>query len=216
MTTLNIYGIGGFGRQVLPPALLLLKAESQKTSPAFDALSYLDDGAAITNLFGVDVRSPAEAGAEGGCFVIAVSNAQTRKFLAEKCLGLGLSPYNLIAQTARVSAHAQIGSGAIICDFALVEPGVGIGTHFHANIYSYVAHDCVIGDYVTFAPRVSCNGNVHIEDDVYIGAGAVIKQGTPANPLVIGKGATIGMGAVVTKDVPSGAVVVGNPARVRA
>ena len=93
---------------------------------------------------------------------------------------------------------------------------MGIGTHFHANIYSYVAHDCVIGDYVTFAPRVSCNGNVHIEDDVYIGTGAVIEQGTPDKPLVIGKGATIGMGAVVTKDVPPGAVVVGNPARVRA
>ncbi len=45
------------------------------------------------------------------------------------------------------------------------------------------------------------------------GQWAVIKQGTPDKPLIIGKGAIVGMGAVVTKDVPAGAVVVGNPAR---
>jgi acetyltransferase-like isoleucine patch superfamily enzyme len=41
--------------------------------------------------------------------------------------------------------------------------------------------------------------NIHIEDHAYIGTGAIIKQGTPDKPLVIGKGAVIGMGAVVTK-----------------
>ena len=71
----------------------------------------------------------------------------------------------------------------------------------------------MIGDYVTFAPAVKCNGNVHIEDHVYVGAGAVIKQGSPDNPLIIGEGAVIGMGAVVTKSIPAGMTVVGNPAK---
>ena len=71
----------------------------------------------------------------------------------------------------------------------------------------------LIGDYVTFAPRVSCNGNVVVEDYAYIGTGAVLKQGSKSKPLVIGKGATVGMGAVVTKDVPPNTVVVGNPAK---
>ena len=79
--------------------------------------------------------------------------------------------------------------------------------------YSYVEHDCVIGDFVTFAPGVQCNGNVTIEDHVYVGAGAMIKQGKPGKPLVVGRGAVVGMGAVVTRDVPAGATVVGNPAR---
>ena len=72
----------------------------------------------------------------------------------------------------------------------------------------------MIGDYVTFAPGVKCNGNVVIEDHAYIGAGAIIKQGRNNRPLVIGKGAIVGAGAVVLKNVPAGVTVVGNPAMV--
>ena len=73
--------------------------------------------------------------------------------------------------------------------------------------FMYVAHDSVIGDYVTFAPRVCVNGHTIIHDDVYIGTGAVLKQGTKDKPLIIGRGSLIGMGSVVTKDVPPGVVV---------
>ena len=66
---------------------------------------------------------------------------------------------------------------------------------------------------MTFAPRVQCNGYVHIQDHAYIGASAVIKNGTDDAPLIIGKGAVIGMGAVVTKNVPPFTTVVGNPAK---
>jgi acetyltransferase-like isoleucine patch superfamily enzyme len=74
----------------------------------------------------------------------------------------------------------------------------------------------VIGDFVTFAPGVHCNGNVLIEDHAYIGAGAILRQGKPGEPLVIGRGAVVGMGAVVTRNVAPGTTVVGNPARVMA
>ena len=72
--------------------------------------------------------------------------------------------------------------------------------------------NCVIGDFVTFAPSVKCNGNVNIGDYAYIGTGAIIKQGKPGKPLVIGTGAIVAAGAVVTKNVPEGITVFGNPA----
>jgi acetyltransferase-like isoleucine patch superfamily enzyme len=50
---------------------------------------------------------------------------------------------------------------------------------------------------------------VRIDDDVWIGIGAIILKGVH-----IGKGARVEAGAVVTRDVPAGAVVSGNPARV--
>ncbi len=107
----------------------------------------------------------------------------------------------------------QLGVGAVLSPFVTLTSNVRIGRHFHANLYSYVEHDCVVGDFVTFAPRVHCNGNVVIEDHAYIGTGAILKQGQPGKPLVIGRGAVVGMGAVVTKSVAPGATVVGNPAR---
>ncbi|RYZ85331.1 MAG: hypothetical protein EOO68_30390 [Moraxellaceae bacterium] len=106
-----------------------------------------------------------------------------------------------------------IAEGSILCPFVCLTSNIKIGKFFHANIYSYVAHDCVIGDFVTFAPGVKCNGNIIIEDHAYIGTGAIIKQGTPEQPIVIGKGAVVGMGAVVTKSVAAGVTVVGNPAK---
>jgi acetyltransferase-like isoleucine patch superfamily enzyme len=51
--------------------------------------------------------------------------------------------------------------------------------------------------------------DVIIEDDVWIGARAVILKG-----VVIGRGAVVGAGAVVTRSVPPYAVTAGAPARV--
>jgi sugar O-acyltransferase (sialic acid O-acetyltransferase NeuD family) len=106
-----------------------------------------------------------------------------------------------------------IGEGSVLCPNAMVTSNATIGRFFQANIYSYVAHDCVIGDFVTFAPGVHCNGRVHIGDYAYIGTNAVIREGSPGKPLRIGAGAIVGMGAVVTKDVPDGITVIGNPAK---
>ena len=50
---------------------------------------------------------------------------------------------------------------------------------------------------------------VVIEDDAWIGIGAIILKG-----VTIGIGARVGAGAVVTRDVPARATVAGNPARV--
>jgi acetyltransferase-like isoleucine patch superfamily enzyme len=50
---------------------------------------------------------------------------------------------------------------------------------------------------------------IKIEDEVFIGARALILKGVN-----IGRGAVIGAGSVVSRDVEPGSVVVGNPARV--
>ncbi len=50
---------------------------------------------------------------------------------------------------------------------------------------------------------------ISIEDDAWIGAGAIVLPG-----VTVAEGAIVGAGAVVTCDVPANAVVVGNPARV--
>ena len=54
----------------------------------------------------------------------------------------------------------------------------------------------------------TCGGEVVIEDNVWIGAGAIILP-----KVKIGEGAIVGAGAVVTKDVPPFTVVAGVPAK---
>ena len=51
-------------------------------------------------------------------------------------------------------------------------------------------------------------GEVHIEDDVFIGVNTSI-----CSSVTIGKGAIVGAGSVVTKDIPAYQVWAGNPAR---
>jgi len=53
-----------------------------------------------------------------------------------------------------------------------------------------------------------CIGEVHIEDDVFIGVNVII-----CNSVTIGKGAIVGAGSIVTKDIPPYQVWAGNPAR---
>lgn len=146
--------------------------------------------------------------------LIAIANSHIREKIAHQLLKDGIHLWSVQSNSTVLMDDVQMGVGAALSPFVTLGSNIKIGQCFHANLYSYVEHDCVIGDYVTFAPGVKCNGNIHIEDHAYIGAGAVIKQGTPEKPLVIGKGATVGMGAVVTKSVPAGVTVVGNPARI--
>ena len=72
----------------------------------------------------------------------------------------------------------------------------------------FIGNNVTIYQHVTIAESDKNNITV-IEDNVMIGAGAVI-----LNNAHIGKGAKIGANAVVLSDVPEGATAVGNPARI--
>ena len=207
-----VYGAAGCGRSLMPVA-----AEQLKRVGSDSQIVFIDDAlvenAVVNGHVAMNYDSFKNLKEDHKFVLVAIANSKIRQQLVDKLEHDSISLWTVQGSTTLIMDSANIDQGAALSPFVTIASNVTIGKCFHANLYSYVEHDCVIGDYVTFAPRVSCNGNVHIHDHAYIGAGAVIKQGTPAKPLVIGKGAIIGMGAVVTKDVPAGAVVVGNPAR---
>lgn len=210
-TIVAVYGASGFGREIMP----LAKAQYHAMF-ADVRFIFVDDGAEQDSLNGYPILTYSDflaLEAINKFVILAIANSAVRENLIEKCEADEIGILSVVADNAVILDEVEIGEGAILCHFTQLTSNIKIGKQFHANIYSYVAHDCVIGDYVTFAPGVRCNGNIHIEDHAYIGTGAIIKQGTPSKPLVIGKGAVVGMGAVVTKDVPPGVTVIGNPAR---
>lgn len=208
----GVYGVGGFGREVMP-----LVRRAQAGDGGDDALVFVDDGAvAGQKVNGHDVVTYdvfLHLPADERLVALAIADGAVRRRLAERCAEDGVDPFPVVADSASFLDDVQVGEGGVFCGYAHVTSNVTIGRHFHANYHSYLAHDCVVGDFVTLAPGAKVNGNVVVEDGAYIGSGAVIRQGSVGDPMVIGSGALVGMGAVVTRDVAPGAVVVGNPAR---
>ena len=105
--------------------------------------------------------------------------------------------------------------------------------HFGRMVYANYGLTCVddthiyIGDYTMLGPNVTIataghpiqpelrkrglqyNMPVHIGENCWIGAGAIIMPG-----VTIGDNVVIGAGSIVTKDIPSNVVAVGNPCRI--
>ncbi len=211
MKRVAIYGVSGCGRGVMP-----LARQQWPSSGESYQLVFVDDDPPAAEVNGHPVLTYAEwlkLPASSRHINVAIANSAVRELLAERCRADEVQFFEVRAPSVVQMDDVQLGDGAILCPFVALTSNIRIGKHFHANLYSYVEHDCVIGDYVTFAPGVMCNGNVVVEDHAYIGTGAVLKQGQPGQPLVIGRGAVVGMGAVVTRSVAPGATVVGNPAR---
>lgn len=202
----GLFGAGGFAREVMPIA--------RQTMPRDTVFYFVQTTPEYSTLNGMPVISEAEFAALTGekTYAIGIADAVVRSAIARRMHGIA-TPAPLIAPNVIVGDANTLSEGIVLCPFTCVTGNSTIGQHFQANIYSYVGHDCVIGDYVTFAPSVKCNGNVHIGNNAYIGTGAIIRQGSPEKPVTIGENAIIGMGAVVTKSVPANITVIGNPAR---
>jgi len=104
-----------------------------------------------------------------------------------------------------------------------------LGEHVYLNFSCVILdnNEVHIGDHAMLGPAVQIYTAAHpveartriegwevakpiaIEDNVWIGGGAVILPG-----VTIGRNAVVGAGAVVTRSVPPNVVVAGNPARV--
>ncbi|WP_035102874.1 acyltransferase [Devosia sp. LC5] len=144
--------------------------------------------------------------------------------------GASFAPTAYVAADAAIfTTHLVLGEHSWIAGHALVRGDVEFGAHSTVNPYAMISGKVRCGNGVRIASHVSIVGFNHgfddpsvpiytqkhetlgiiIEDDVWIGANAVVLDG-----VTIGKGAVIAAGAVVSKDVPPMAIVGGVPAKV--
>ncbi len=105
----------------------------------------------------------------------------------------------VIMMGAIINIGAQIGEGTMIDMGAVLGGRATVGKHCH------VGAGAVLAGVIEPASATP----VIVEDDVLIGANAVVIEGVR-----IGRGAVVAAGAVVIRDVEPGMVVAGVPARV--
>ncbi|QNG58481.1 acyltransferase [Bacillus sp. PAMC26568] len=109
-----------------------------------------------------------------------------------------------IQQGMKVGENCH-GLGASTIDYAhcwLIE--IGNNVTFAPQVY-LLAHDASTKRYLDYTKIAK----IRIEDNVFIGARALIMPG-----VTIGKDSIIAAGSVVTKSVPAGSVVGGNPGKI--
>ena len=212
MKTYGLYSAGGFAREVIGYLHHTLRGPDM---PPYQIVFIDDDPTKHGQIIhGSTVMSYADfLKLDDRLINVAFADTGLRRRKVEQATNDQLGFYSVFAPSYHQGDNVTIGSGAIFAHLSTATCDATIGQHFHCNVYSYVNHDCTVGDFVTFAPRVSLNGRIVVEDDVYIGSDATILPGKIDRPLTIGKGAVIGAGTVVTKDVAPGSVMVGNPAR---
>ncbi|WP_319405986.1 acyltransferase [uncultured Desulfosarcina sp.] len=86
---------------------------------------------------------------------------------------------------------------------------IGRGVQIAPNCAFYPYNHGTAADIPMKEQPLTSNGDIIIEDDVWLGVGTTVLDGVR-----IGKGAVIGAGSVVTGDIPAMAIAAGAPARV--
>lgn len=161
-----------------------------------------------------DIASPAHA---------------ARKRQLERAAGASFADTAYVAAEAAVfTSHLVLGEHSWIAGHALVRGDLEFGSHCTVNSYAAISGKVRCGDGVRIASHASIIGFNHgfedpdvpihaqkhtslgitIDDDVWVGANAVILDGVH-----IGKGAVIAAGAVVTGNVAPNTIVGGVPAK---
>lgn len=120
--------------------------------------------------------------------------ARQRLFETFSARGLRFPP--LVHPAAWVDESVELGEGAQVMAGAIVQPDARIGANSLVNTRAAVDHDCTVGAHVHLAPGCTLCGAVCVDDEAFVGAGAVVPPG-----LRIGRRAFITAGSLVRSDV---------------
>lgn len=143
-------------------------------------------------------------------FVVTVGHikdASLRVLLHEKVKSAGGKLAVLIASTAHVSRHAEIGEGTVVMHYAMVNAAAKVGAGCILNTYCNIEHDAIIGDFCHISTGTMINGACHVGREVFVGSQSVMANGTS-----ICDGCVIGAGSLIRKPFKIKGVYSGNPA----
>ena len=209
MKDIAIFGVGGFGREVLA----LIK-DINKEAPTWNIVGFFDDGYEK----GIMVNGYPNLGYTEDLnnwetpisLAVSIGSPVIKKKILDKITNPLVDYPTLIHPLAWIGDKdfVEIGKGCIICAGNLITTNIKIEDFVILNLGCTVGHDSLIKKYSAFMPSVNISGEVTIGEGVYVGTGAKI-----INQLEIGEYTIVGAGAVVSKTLPAHCTAVGVPAK---
>ena len=209
MKDFAIFGVGGFGREVLA-----LIQDINRVEPQWNIVGFFDDGYekglminGYPTLGKVEDLNKWETDI---AIAISIGSPVIKKKILDNIHNPKVSYPTLIHPTVWIGDrnYVEIGKGCIFCAGVMITTNIAIRDFVILNLQCTVGHDSVINDYAAFMPSVNISGEVNIGEGVYVGTGTKI-----INQLEIGDYTIVGAGAVVSKTLPSHCTAVGVPAK---
>lgn len=209
MKDIAIFGVGGFGREVLA----LIK-DINKVAPTWNIIGFFDDGyekGVMVNGFpNLGKTEDLNLWETPISLAVSIGSPVIKKKILDKITNPLVDYPILIHPSVLIGdkEYVEIGKGCIVCAGNMITTNIKIEDFVILNLGCTVGHDTVIKKYAAFMPSVNISGEVTIGEGVYVGTGAKI-----INQLEIGEYTIVGAGAVVSKTLPAHCTAVGVPAK---
>lgn len=145
----------------------------------------------------------------GDGFLLAIGIPGVRRLVAEGLESRGATFLTLVHPSAIVAATAALGTGTVICPYAVVSDRARVGHCALMNYHSSLGHDASAGDFTVLSPYATLGGNAHVHDDVFMGLHATVGPGR-----TIGSRSKISANSCALADVPPESIVYGSPGRI--
>jgi sugar O-acyltransferase (sialic acid O-acetyltransferase NeuD family) len=213
---LGLYGAGGFGREVAALLPTIISRLFPRILSKDFLIIFIDDKSDVSEVNGKKILSKDDFLKLNDYelyFCVTIADCRTRKLIVESLKNTNAKPLSLIFNDTIILDESNIGVGTIIMPGSKISTSVIIGDHVLINFNSFIGHDCVISDFVTIAPSVTCCGNTVIGECTFIGAASVIKEGMPNKPKRVGQNSKLGIGSNLLVDLPDNQLYFGNPAK---
>lgn len=143
-------------------------------------------------------------------FALSMGDNSIRAELAKKIREKGGCTPTLIHPTASVSRHAHIEEGVVIHANVTIQANCTVKKDSVISSGTVLIHGATIGNGCYIAANATVGADVIVEDQVFIGLGAVIVSKKVSS---IARESLIGAGAIVVRSVDERSVMIGNPAK---
>ncbi len=209
MKDIAIFGVGGFGREVLT-----LIQDINKDKPTWNVIGFFDDGHPVgyethrlKNLGGVKELNEWKTSLS---VAVAIGTPRIKRSILDKIYNPLIEFPTLIHPSVIIGDkdYVTIGKGCVFCAYTVITCDVKVGDFVILNLACTLGHDTEVKDYCAFMPTCNISGECVIDEGVYCGTGVKI-----INQTSIGANTIVGAGAVVTKPLPANCTAVGVPAK---